>query len=105
MGKNMVKSHWVFTNKYNNLGDIIAHKACLIAKGFTQVIGEDYDETFTLQLHVLNLSNSSVLLLSPLGLHLWQVDFISAFPNSDNVYEVYMEQPPGFEKGEEEDKV
>jgi len=29
---------------------------------------------------------------------LWQIDFVFAFLNSDNNYEVYMEQPKGFEK-------
>jgi hypothetical protein len=34
-----------------------------------------------------------------LGLRLWQVDFVSAFLNSDNAFEVFMEQPPSFEEG------
>jgi hypothetical protein len=34
-----------------------------------------------------------------LDLCLWQVNFVSAFLNSENEYEVYMEQPPGFEEG------
>jgi hypothetical protein len=45
-GKNIVKSRWVFANKYDDTGNVTAHKACLVAKGFTQVLGEDYDETY-----------------------------------------------------------
>jgi hypothetical protein len=30
---------------------------------------------------------------------LWQVDFVSAFLNSDNAFELFMEQPPRFEEG------
>ena len=32
-------------------------------------------------------------------LHLWQIDFVSAFFNSDNTYDIYIEQPKGFEEG------
>jgi hypothetical protein len=38
-----------------------------------------------------------------MGLRLWQVDFVSAFLNSENAYQVYMEQPPGFEEGGDDD--
>lgn len=38
-----------------------------------------------------------------LGLRLWQVDFVSAFLNSENAYKVYMEQPLGFEEGGDND--
>ena len=34
-----------------------------------------------------------------LSLRLWQVDFVSAFLNSKNTFEIYMEQPPGFDEG------
>jgi len=31
-------------------------------------------------------------------LRLWQVDFVSAFLNSDSTFDVFMEQPKGFEE-------
>jgi len=46
VGKNVVKSKWVYANKYNDEGHIVARKARLVAKGFTQILGEDYDETY-----------------------------------------------------------
>ena len=42
----MVKSKWVYANKYNNEGHIVARKAQLVVKGFMQILGEDYDETY-----------------------------------------------------------
>jgi len=42
----MVKSKWVYANKYNNKGHIVARKAQLVAKGFTQILGGDYNETY-----------------------------------------------------------
>jgi hypothetical protein len=98
LGKNVVRSRWVFVKKYDDLGDVTAHKARLVAKGFTQVLGEDYDETYA---SVARLESVRLIcaIAASLGLRLWQVDFVSAFLNSDNTFEVYMEQPPGFEEG------
>jgi len=68
----------------------------MVAKGFTQVIGEDYEETYA---SVARLK--SVWLLCAIAaswkLHLWQVDFVSVFLNSNSSFEVYMEQPKNFE--------
>lgn len=63
-----------------------------------QVLGEDYDETYA---SVARLESVRMVcaIAASLGLRLWQVDFVSAFLNSDNTFEVYMEQPPGFEEG------
>ncbi|KAF7776615.1 hypothetical protein Agabi119p4_5008 [Agaricus bisporus var. burnettii] len=96
--RNVVKSRWVFANKYDESGEISARKARLVAKGFTQVLGEDYDETYA---SVARLESVRLVcaIAASLGLRLWQVDFVSAFLNSENTYEVFMEQPPGFEEG------
>jgi len=32
------------------------------------------------------------------GLNIWQIDFVSAFLNSENFFEIYIEQPKDFEK-------
>jgi hypothetical protein len=98
MDKNVVKSRWVFVNKYDDSSDIVAHKARLVAKGFTQVLGKDYDETYA-SVACLESVRLVCAIAASLGLYLWQADFISAFLNSDNAFEVYMEQPPGFEEG------
>jgi hypothetical protein len=44
--KNVVKCRWVYALKFDDVGSIASHKARLIAKGFTQVLREDYDETY-----------------------------------------------------------
>ena len=69
-----------------------------MAKGFTQVIGEDYKETYT---SVACLESVHLLCAIAVSrrLCLWQVDFVSAFLNSDSTFEVFMEQPKGFEEG------
>ena len=70
----------------------------MVAKGFTQIIGEDYDETYA---SVARLESVRLLcaIAASRRLRLWQLDFVSAFLNSDSSFEVYMEQPKGFEEG------
>jgi len=98
VGKNVVKSKWVYANKYNDKGHIVARKARLVAKGFTQILGEDYNETYASVARLESVRLVCVIAAS-LGLRLWQVNFVSAFLNSENTFEIYMEQPPGFDKG------
>lgn len=98
LGKNVVKSKWVFVNKYDESGTVFARKACLVAKGFTQIIGKDYGETYVSVAHLESVCLVCAIAAS-MGLHLWQINFVFAFLNSENEYGVYMEQPPGFEEG------
>jgi len=42
-GRKAVKNHWVFNTKPNS-----HYRSCLVAKGFSQVKGIDFDELFSL---------------------------------------------------------
>ncbi|KAJ3552615.1 hypothetical protein NP233_g12840 [Leucocoprinus birnbaumii] len=96
----MLKERGVF-EVWKEDGDLKDRKARTVAKGFTQVLGEDYDETYA---SVARLESVRLVcaITAARGLRLWQVDFVSAFLNSDNTFEVYMEQPRDFEEGGEE---
>jgi len=69
-----------------------------VAKGFTQVIGEDYEETYA-SVACLESVHLLCAIAALRRLCLWQVDFVSAFLNSNNTFKVFMEQPKGFEEG------
>ena len=44
---NVVGSHWTFRVKHDNLGEINRFKSRLIAQGFSQVPGVDFNETYS----------------------------------------------------------
>ena len=96
--KNVVGSKWVYAIKCNDNGNIEKRKARTVAKGFTQVIGEDYEKTYA---SVARLKSVRLLyaIATSQRLRLWQMDFVSTFLNSDSTFEVFMEQPRGFEEG------
>ena len=94
-GKQAVGSKWVYKIKTGVDGSIQRFKARLVAQGFTQRYGTDYDETFS---PVVRQESLRVLLALSVqcGSKLHQVDVTTAFLNGNLEDEVYMKQPPGF---------
>src|SRR6266404_1438524 len=98
-GHKTVKSKWVFKLKAD--GRFCAR---LVAKGFTQIPGIDFDETFSPVARFESLR----LLLALAALEDWeihQMDVKSAFLNGVLEEEIYMEQPQGFITTGQETKV
>lgn len=96
-----VGSKWVYKVKTGADGFVERYKARLVAQGFNQMYGTDYDETFC---PVVRQESLHVLLALSVqkGLKLHQVDVITAFLNGNLEEEIYMMQPKGFvSKGEE----
>jgi len=93
---NIIGTKWIFKNKTDKHGTMIRNKARLVAQGYTQIEGVDFDETFSL---VARLESIRILLsiACHLGFKLYQMDVKSAFLNGFLQEEVYVEQPKGFQ--------
>ncbi|KAK1417226.1 hypothetical protein QVD17_26351 [Tagetes erecta] len=92
---NIVGSKWVFRIKYRPDGSIGRHKARLVAQGFTQIPGLDFNHTFS---PVVKASTIRIVLSLAVinGWSLKQLDVDNAFLNGHISETIYMEQPPGF---------
>jgi hypothetical protein len=97
--QNIVGTKWVFCNKQDEHGVVTRNKTRLMAEGYSQVEGLDFDETFA---PVARLESNRILLAYAThhGFKLYQMDAKSAFLNGPIKEEVYVEQPPGFESEE-----
>jgi len=94
--QNIIGTKWIFKNKTYENGTVVRNKARLVAQGYTQIEGVDFDETFA---PVARLESIKILLsiACHLGFKLYQMDVKSAFLNGILQEEVYVEQPKGFQ--------
>jgi hypothetical protein len=97
--QNIVGTKWVFHKKLDEHGVVTRNKAQLVAKGYSQVKGLDFDETYA---PVARLESIRILLAYATyhGFKLYQMDMKSAFLNGPIKEEVYVEQPLDFEDSE-----
>ena len=94
--KNIVSCKWVYRVKYNTDGKVTCYKARLIARGFTQVFGIDYTETFA---PVTRLETIRMLftLAVQQDWEVCQIDVKTAYLYGDLDEEIYMEAPQGYD--------
>ncbi|GJV09312.1 retrovirus-related pol polyprotein from transposon TNT 1-94 [Tanacetum coccineum] len=91
----IIGTKWVFRNKLDENGIVSQNKARLVAQGYNQQEGIDYDETYA---PVARLESIRILLAyaCALDFKLFQMDVKSAFLNGFINENVYVTQPPGF---------
>lgn len=95
---------WVYKTKLNENGDIDKHKARLVAKGYAQCYGIDYNEVFA-PVARLDTIRTIIAIASHSGWEIFQLDVKSSFLHGELEEEVYVNQPEGFIKRGEEEKV
>jgi len=93
-GANIVTSKWVFKAKLHVDGSLDKLKARLVARGFSQMHGIDYEDTFapTVKFDTLRIF-MALTALENLECH--QVDVNNAFTESFLKEEIYMSPPAG----------
>ncbi|GJZ13227.1 retrovirus-related pol polyprotein from transposon TNT 1-94 [Tanacetum coccineum] len=91
----VIGTKWVYRNKLDENGIVSRNKARLVAQGYNQQEGIDYDKTYAL---VARLESIRILLTIDCAndFKLYQMDVKSAFLNGFINEEVYIAQPSGF---------
>ncbi|GJX79833.1 putative ribonuclease H-like domain-containing protein [Tanacetum coccineum] len=86
---------WIYKVKLDELGGILKNKACLVARGYRQEEGIDFEESFT---PVARLDAIRIFLayVAHMNMIVYQMDVKTAFLNGILREEVYVSQPDGF---------
>nr|GEZ93982.1 retrovirus-related Pol polyprotein from transposon TNT 1-94 [Tanacetum cinerariifolium] len=91
-GKSVIKTKWIFKNKKDESSLVIRNKARLLAVGYSQQEGIDYDETFASVARI-----EAIRLFLAYDAHkyftVFQMDVKTAFLNGILKEEVYVGQP------------
>ena len=89
---NPIGCKWVFKNKYRSDGSLDKHKVRLVAKGFAQKEGVDYEETFA-PIAKWATTHTLFSMATHTGWKIHQMDVKTAFLNGDLKENVFMSQP------------
>ncbi|GJQ93372.1 retrovirus-related pol polyprotein from transposon TNT 1-94 [Tanacetum coccineum] len=86
---------WIYKVKLDEYGDVLKNKACLVAKGYRQEEGLDFEESLA---PVARLEAIRIFLANAVSKNMtvYQMDVKTAFLNGELKEEVYVSQPEGF---------
>ena len=90
-----ITCNWVYKIKTRSDGSLEHYKARLVARGFLQEQGRDYDETFAPVAHMTTI-RTLLTVVSVRQRFISQLDVKNAFLNGELREEVYMQPPPGY---------
>jgi transposase InsO family protein len=98
VGKQAIPTKWVFDLKTDSHGNIERYKARLVVKGFHQVYGIDFEDTFAPTVQTASI-NFLLAFSAEHMLAIRQLDVKTAFLNGELAEEVYVKVPPGISAG------
>lgn len=95
---------WIYKTKYNEHGEFEKHKACLVAKGYTQKHGIDYTKVYA-PVARMETVRMVVALAAQRNWKIFRLDVKSTFLYSELNEDVYVEQPRDYKIKGRGDKV
>nr|GEX32796.1 retrovirus-related Pol polyprotein from transposon TNT 1-94 [Tanacetum cinerariifolium] len=100
----MITFKWIYKVKLDELGGILKNKARLVARGYRQEEGIDFEESFA---PVARLEAIRIFLAfaAQKNMVVYQMDVKTAFLNGNLREEVYVSQPDGFEDADNPNQV
>ncbi|GJU59922.1 ribonuclease H-like domain-containing protein [Tanacetum coccineum] len=94
-GRKSIGSKWIYKIKYRSSGEIDRYKARLVAQGFGQKEGIDYEETFSPVVKMVTVRCLLNIVVS-MSWHVFQRDVNNALLYGDLEETVYMKPPEGY---------
>jgi transposase InsO family protein len=96
-GRRATQSRWVYAIKYNSDGTIERFKARFVVKGFSQIYGVDYEQSFSSTMRATTF-RTLVALAAQDGLRAEHIDISNAFCQADiDGVDLWVQPPRGFE--------
>lgn len=99
-GKKAIGCKWLFKTKVDEKGNVVRYKARIVAQGFTQKYGVDYDEVFAPVAKQVTF-RSLLTIASQRKMFVKHVDVKTAYLNGKLEETIYMRQPEGYVTGSE----
>ncbi|GJV66996.1 retrovirus-related pol polyprotein from transposon TNT 1-94 [Tanacetum coccineum] len=94
-GKNVIALKWLWKNKCDAENIVVRNKTRLVAKGYKQEEGIDFEESFALVAR-LEAVRMFIAYAAHKNITIFQMDVKTAFLNGPLKEEVYVSQPEGF---------
>ena len=86
---------WVFVRKRNEKNEIIRYKARLVAQGFSQRPGIDYEETYAPIMDAITFK-FFISLVAKENLNMWLMDVVTTYLYGSLDNDIYMKIPEGY---------
>jgi hypothetical protein len=90
----IIDCKWVFANKYDAMGDITKRKARLVVRGFNQIPGLEFDETYASVVRMESF-RMCIAIAASLDYSIWGRDIVAAYLYASTRFTTYVRPPPG----------